>query len=234
MRMVKMLTVEPMQDDVGDDELRLLGRITAGVAHDFNNYMSAITTLIALIEASPNDTRLLATARMGIDQARRLAGSLVSYVRGESPAFETVDFGALVHRTLAVVQRSISPALLVHADIAPDLPSVRGAASELEQLVLNLVLNAADAMPRGGVITVRVQPTGAAMVSVEVSDTGSGLPAEVLVTSDGRTASTKPGQRAGLGLGIARRVIAHHRGCFKLMPRTDRAGTIVSAVLPTS
>lgn len=231
--MVKMLTMEPMQDDVADDELRLLGRITAGVAHDFNNYLCAISALLALLERSPTDTRLLETARVSIDQARRLTGSLVGYVCGESPAFGPVDLGALVDRTLVLVERSISPAILVHADIAADLPSVRGAASELEQLVLNLVLNAADAMPRGGVITVRVQRTGAALVRVEVSDTGSGMPAEALSASGVRTASTRPGRRAGLGLGIARRVVEHHRGSLKLAARTDRAGAVAWAVLPT-
>jgi signal transduction histidine kinase len=227
-------TTEPLVDDLADDELRLLGRITAGVSHDLNNYLSSAAALFALLEAAPGNPSLISRARIALDQARRLTISLASYVRGEPPVFEPLDLGALVKRTLKLVERSISPAIAMHVTIFPDVPVVHGVVSELEQMILNLALNAADAMPRGGAIAVRVQPAGAAMVSVEIVDTGIGLPDAVPVPADGRTASTKPGRRTGLGLGIVRRVIAHHGGSIKLSPRADGAGTVAWVVLPTS
>jgi signal transduction histidine kinase len=216
-----------------DDELRLLGRITAGVAHDLSNYLGAMHAVFALLETAPGDAGLRTRLGGAIDQALRLTRSLVGHVRGESPRLGPVDLGAIVDRTMALIAPMISTSITVRVDIASPLPMVRGAAVELEQLVLNLVLNAADAMPGGGELAVRVQPTGIAAVYLEVADTGIGIPPEALVTSGGRTASAKSGQRTGLGLGIVRRVVDHHGGSIRFAPRLDRSGSIVWALLPT-
>jgi signal transduction histidine kinase len=223
----------PELDDVLDDELRLLGRITAGVAHDLANYLSAMEVALSMLEAKPGDPVLCGRLRASIEQARRITSSLVGHVRGEPPAFDPVDLGAIVDRTVALVSVLIPSAIEVTVDIAAPLPRVRGAAVELEQLVLNLVLNAVDAMPTGGELVIRVQPTGIAAIYLEVSDTGAGMPAGALLTTDGGTPSTKPGQRMGLGLGIVRRVVERHGGSIRFAPRLDRSGTIVWALLPT-
>jgi signal transduction histidine kinase len=217
---------------VGDDELRLLGRITAGVAHDLNNYLGATSALLALLETAPADPELIARARSSVDQAQRLTGSLVSYARGSSPGFEAVDLAAIVDRTLALVAPLIARSVEVRTDMALRLPAVWGSPAELEQLVLNLVLNAADAMPRGGELTVRVHPGTAAVVCLEVSDTGAGMAIDAMGGSDGLSVSTKPGRRAGLGLGIVRRVVERHGGSIRFAPRLDRSGSIVWALLP--
>jgi signal transduction histidine kinase len=223
---------KPAPDDARDDELQLLGRIGAGVAHDLNNYLGAAAAVLAVLSTTTTDPELFARARAAIDQALRLTGSLASYVRGVPPRFELVDLGAIVDRTLALVAPVIPAAITVRVDIATQLVPIRGTAAELEQLVLNLVLNAADAMPDGGELRVRVQPTGGAAVYLEVADTGPGMPDEARVSRDGRSASTKPGRRTGLGLGIVRRVIERHRGSIKFAPRIDRSGTIVWVLLP--
>jgi signal transduction histidine kinase len=221
-------------DGGADDALRLLGRITAGVAHDLGNYLSALTAVIALLEGARIDPALVARARSSVDHARRLAVSLVGHARGESPAFEPVDLGAIVDRMLALLAHVLPPGIAVRAHIAALVPPVRGAAVELEQLVLNLVLNAADAMPGGGELIVRVQPTGTPAVYLEVSDTGHGMPPEARAADGGPAASSQPGRRTGLGLGIVRRVIDRHGGSIRFAPRVDRTGTIVWALLPTA
>jgi signal transduction histidine kinase len=217
-----------------DDPLRLLGRITAGVAHDLGNYLSALAAVVALIDSAGADPALVARAAGLVDRAGRITRSLVGYARGEAPAFNPVDLGPLVDRMLAVVAPVLPAGIAVRADIAALVPPVRGAAVELEQLVLNLVLNAADAMPGGGELTVRVQPTGTAAVYLEVSDTGGGMPPEPRAADGGLPAPTRHGQRAGLGLGIVRRVIARHGGSIRFAPRVDRTGTIAWALLPTA
>jgi signal transduction histidine kinase len=218
--------------DASEDPLRLLGRITAGVAHDLGNYLSALAAVVALLDNARAAPALVARARELVDHAGRLTGSLVGYARGEPPALEPVDLGAIVDRMLALLAHVLPSSIAVRADIAALVPPVRGAAAELEQLVLNLALNAADAMPGGGELIVRVQPTGTAAVYLEVSDTGRGLPAEARAADGGPAASSKPGQRTGLGLGIVRRVIDRHGGTIRFAPRVDRTGTIAWALLP--
>jgi signal transduction histidine kinase len=214
-----------------EDELHLLGRMAAGVAHDLNNYLGVIHTTLTLLEHSPGERDLFTGAFDGIAQAARLTSTLLSYVRGHEPVFERVELGLLVRRTLALIERTLPPRVELRVDIAPGLPPIRGVAAELEQLVLNLVLNAADAMPYGGDLTVRVLPTGAA-VYIEVSDTGTGLTVELPVTGDIATVSTKPGRRVGLGLGIVQRVVDRHAGALAIAPRRECPGTVAIIFLP--
>jgi two-component system NtrC family sensor kinase len=217
-----------------DDPLRLLGRITAGVAHDLGNYLSALAAVVALMDSAGADPVLVTRAADLVDHAGGITRSLIGYARGEAPAFEPVDLGPLVDRMLALLANVLPAGITVRVDIAALVPPVRGAAVELEQLVLNLVLNAADAMPGGGELTVRVQPTGTAAVYLEVSDTGRGMPPESRAADGGPAAPSERGRRAGLGLGIVRRVIARHGGSIWFAPRVDRTGTIAWALLPTA
>jgi signal transduction histidine kinase len=217
-----------------DDPVRLLGRITAGVAHDLGNYLSALAAVVALMDNAGADPALVARAAALVDHAGRITRSLVGYARGDAPAFEPVDLASVVDRMLALLASVLPAGIAVRTDIAALVPPVRGAALELEQLVLNLVLNAADAMPGGGELTVRVQPTGTAAVYLEVSDTGHGLPPEPRAADGGPVAPSQRGHRVGLGLGIVRRVIARHGGSIRFAPRVDRTGTIAWALLPTA
>ena len=215
-----------------DEELRLIGRMAAGVAHDLNNYLGVIHATLTLIEHTPGDRDLFTSAFDGIAQAARLTSTLLSYVRGNEPTFERIDLGPLVRRTLSLVQRTLPPRVELRVDISAGLRPVLGSATELEQLVLNLVLNAADAMPYGGDLTVRVLPTGGAAIYIEVADTGTGLAVEPPSGRDIGTVSTKPGRRIGLGLGIVQRVVDRHAGALAIAPRRECPGTVAIIFLP--
>lgn len=215
-----------------DDELRLIGRMAAGVAHDLNNYLGVIHATLSLLEHAPRDRDLFTGAFDGVAQAARLTSTLLSYVRGSEPSFERVDLGPLVRRTLALVERTLPSRVELRVDIAAGVRPVRGIATDLEQLVLNLVLNAADAMPFGGDLTVRVLPTDGAAVYIEVADTGTGLAVEPPAGSAIATVSTKPGRRIGLGLGIVQRVVDRHAGALAIAPRRECPGTVAIIFLP--
>lgn len=171
------------------DPLRLLGRLAAGTTHDFNNYLTVIGATLALHERTA-DARLLAEARLAVDSATRLTATLMAYAQGRSPEPELVSLAAVVRTALAVARSSLPPHLEIELALGDQL--VRGVASELEQLVLNLVLDAADAMPAGGHLLVRV----AGAVTLEVSHDGA------------------PGRRT-LGLAIVRAVAARHRAILR-------------------
>ena len=132
-------------DELLDDSFRLLGRMTAGVAHDLNNYLTVLRVSIDLLEQRGSDRLLWERAREAIESAIDLNRNLLEYARGAKPEPRAVDLSALVQRVLGLVQRLITPSIVVVVDEAGDLPPVRGVAPELEQLVLNLILNACDA-----------------------------------------------------------------------------------------
>lgn len=204
------------------DELAMLGRITAGVTHDLNNYLTALAGDLSLLARNPHDHDLITQAIESTDAMARLTGTLLQYVRGEAPPFQLVDPGLLVRRVLRILGRSVPANITLDVDVSDKAKRIHGAAAELEQMLANLVLNAVDAMPDGGTLRIRVQPTSSEAVLIEVADDGAGAPGP----------TTKPGRRMGLGLGIVRRVVERHAGTLRMSPREPR-GTVATIFLPT-
>jgi signal transduction histidine kinase len=198
---------------------RLLGRMTANVVHDVNNYLGAAElALVCLRTDEKVNEKVIEQLRSSLDSAARLNRMLLSYARGIAPSPTSIDFGAIVHSMLGVAERLKPASVTFRAEIADDLPMVPGIIVELEQLVLNLLVNAIDAMPSGGTITVTVKTaTQPRAIVLRVADAGAGMPAQ---TSGG-----------GLGLGIVHSVVERHRGTVRFATQ-DLGGTVVTVVLP--
>lgn len=197
---------------------RLLGRITAGVVHDMNNYLGVLEVMLTLLRRHPDDPQLWDQARSALDAMARLTARLLGHVRGVVPEPERLDLGEIVRETLAVAQRLVPSSVNTVANIAENSQPILGFRSELEQLVLNLVVNALDAMPKGGELEVSVQSMAGNATLLVVADRGVGMPADRAT--------------GGLGLGIVHAVVDHHRGALRIAPRPD-GGTIVTIALPT-
>jgi signal transduction histidine kinase len=213
-----------------DDRYALLGRMTTGVAHDLNNYLTVVDVALALMQrpADPMQRLELERARYAMDASIRLIRTLLEYARGGTAETTDVDLGAVVQRVLEVVARLISYEVVVIVDVDSDTPLISGVASELEQLVLNLVLNARDAMPNGGTLHLVLRTESPSKVALEVSDTGEGLDAAAADAIGTTTPSKKPGRNGrGLGLGIVRSVVDRHGAELKIAPRTG-GGTRVT------
>jgi signal transduction histidine kinase len=200
------------------DTLRLLGRMTAGTVHDLNNYLAAAEGCVALLTRHPDDPSLWTQLRAALGAMARINGTLLGYARGVTPSPSSIDLGSVVRETLAVCGRLIPSNVRLTMDIMEGLRPVRGVASELEQLVLNLVINACDAMPDGGALHVAVTRTAAAAVLLRVADSGSGL-------------DTRSRDRGGLGLSIVHAVVERHAGAVQFASRPG-GGTVVDVVLP--
>lgn len=210
---------------------RLLGRMTAGVVHDLNNYLAVLDGSLELMNRHPEDLKeLYPPIRTMVDQIQDLIANLLAYARGGTPPMEALDLGEVVREALVIGKRMIPTNVMQTIEIADGLRSVQGVRAELQQLILNLVINACDAMPCGGVLHIAVKGATPRAVMLEISDSGNGTPME---PSGGRTTSTKPGRNGiGLGLGIVHGVIAHHNGALRILQRPG-GGTLVAVMLPT-
>jgi signal transduction histidine kinase len=213
----------------------LIGRLAAGVAHDINNYLSAATVSLQFAEHAdmpPEAREELARARAAFASIAQLTNNLTLYARGGSPAPSTIDLAELVHSTLDTFHHVIPRDVQVTIDSEVGLPPVDGVRAELEQLVLNLVINACDAMPWGGKLWALVDHGGPGELRLEISDTGSGVIEEAATATGVTTPSGRSGaRRAGLGLGVVRSVVARHHGTLRIGRRTT-GGTSVVVVLP--
>ena len=211
------------------DPFRLLGRMTAGIAHDLNNYLAVLSVSLDMIERRDPDPNLWLQARNALDAASAMTRNLIAYARGGSPLPGNIDLGAVVRRTVGLVAAVVPMGVLISLDLDDDVPAVRGVGSELEQVVLNLVLNACDAMPNGGEVRVAVRGRDDGKVVLEVADTGHGLPADVNFAAGTLTPSSKRAG-GGLGLGIVRSVVERHHAELLISPRHG-GGTVVTVTL---
>ena len=158
--------------------------------------------------------QLLAGVRASVERASRMTESVLAFVRNEPPRLELLDLGLVVRSALARVLPSLPPTIAVRSEIAEHAPAIYGSHGELELLVLSLALDAVDAMPDGGMLGVRVQPTGAAAVFLEVSHRGS--------SHDG-----------GGELDLAHRIVERHAGSIRRAPR-ELGYIAVTVLLPTA
>ncbi len=216
--------------------LESLGRLASGVAHDMNNVLAAIQASAELLQAHQPEggalARSLGLILMATGRGRDLVRGLTTFARkGLSEAPEDLDLNELVREEAALLERTLLMRVKVTVDLAPDLPQIRGARSSLGSALMNLCVNAVDAMPGGGVLTLSTRAhEGWAAVTVE--DTGDGMPPEVLARATEPFFTTKPvGKGTGLGLATVRGVIEAHGGHLDLESVVGR-GTRITLRFP--
>ena len=199
-------------------KMEAIGQITAGVAHDFNNLLTAIGGNLQLIHdtagADGPIRRYVAAAERASDRGAKLVASMLGFARPAGAAGATVRMNALLLDFLPLLQRAAAPCRL-ETRLAADLPGCAVEAAQFQSAVLNLVINARDASPAGGSVTVRTEAAGLAaaelpadgtaepgwFVSVSVADTGAGMTEAVRLRAFEPFFTTKPpGKGSGLGL----------------------------------
>jgi two-component system cell cycle sensor histidine kinase/response regulator CckA len=203
--------------------LQVLGRLAAGVAHDFNNVLMAIlgnADAILRNPAVPEQAREdAAEIRKAGERGARLAQQVLRYGAPGCDSEEDLDVSEVVRESERMLRRLAGSAVKLELTLAPALPRVRADRSRVEQVVLNLVLNARDAMPDGGHVLVGTSPLwiGAAdaerlglppggYVSLWVEDEGVGMEGEVLQHAFEPFFTTKPRGGTGLGLSTVHRI----------------------------
>jgi PAS domain S-box-containing protein len=202
-------------------KMEAVGQLTGGIAHDFNNLLTPIMGGLELIAGKVEDPRLKRIAETGLESARRgakLTGQLLAFSRIQRIEMAPVAVNRLIEQMLTLLRHTIGGGIKVETRLSPQ--SLHGLcdANQLENAILNLAINARDAMPDGGTLTLSTDRINeesdpalmpGAFVRITVADTGHGMSPEVLERATEPFYSTKPlGKGTGLGLaqvyGIAR------------------------------
>ena len=205
---------------VQTDKLSSIGLLAAGVAHEVNTPLAVISTyaqmLAKQISGDEQKTRLLEKIAKQTFRASEIVNSLLNFSRTSQSDFDEVDLNRVIRETLSLIEHQLQKAGIgVELRLADPLRPMRGNAGKMQQVFLNLFLNAKDAMERGGMLTVRTSG-GEATVLVEVEDTGKGMDPEDLSRIFDPFFTTKPAKKGtGLGLAVTYGIVREHGGSIE-------------------
>jgi len=221
------------------EKMDAIGQLAGGIAHDFNNVLMAIlSNCRSLIEQLPSDQRpyqQVSLIQAAAEHASQMTRQLLAFGRDDPEQPIALDLAGHIQRTTTMLAHLISDNVAVVTSIAPDLQAVLGRSSEVEQVIMNLVVNARDAMPNGGTVTLSAcNVPGAGEVLLTVADTGEGMDETTRAHMFEPFFTTK-GVGAGTGLGLATvyAVVARSRGRIHVASELGR-GTTFSIWLPST
>ncbi|MCU0626128.1 MAG: ATP-binding protein, partial [Gemmatimonadaceae bacterium] len=232
--------------------LDTVGRLAGGIAHDFNNLLTAILGSVSMARETLPVTHEaqsdLGDVQLAAERAAQLTRQLLAFARRHPVQQESIDVGERVAVMERMLMRLVGPNVQLRMQLAESLWPVRADATQLEQVVVNLVVNARDAMPNGGTLMLRTanrvvdaresaslfpRPLAAGdYVEIIVRDTGTGMDAETLTHAFEPFFTTKPvGQGTGLGLAMCYGIIRQQNGVIWLESEPGR-GTTVHILFP--
>ncbi|MDP2895523.1 MAG: PAS domain S-box protein [bacterium] len=233
-------------------KMEALGTLAAGIAHDFNNLLTAIYGNVQLVleeipEADPLQMNLSRIKDASV-QATALVRKLMLFCSSQPTVFTTRDINKVVSDMMKMLERIIGEDVVVHVAPEPNVWSVRADAAKLEQVLMNLAINARDAMPKGGDLTVKTENVVIGkrdmeghsearegnFVCLSVRDTGVGMSPEILSRIFEPFFTTKRvGRGTGLGLSVAHGIVKEHKGWIAVESSPGNGATF-RIYLPTS
>jgi PAS domain S-box-containing protein len=228
-------------------KLEAIGQLTGGVAHDFNNLLAVVIGSLELLRKRlPSDQQvgsLLDNAMHAAQRGASLTQRMLAFARRQDLQMTPVDVGRLINGMVDMLQRALGPSVMIETEIPQALPNVRTDANQLETALLNLAVNARDAMPEGGRLTISVREEGSAADSnsdtsrflcLSVADEGEGMDAETVAEAVEPFFTTKGvGKGTGLGLSMVQGFAEQSGGRLTLTSRRDE-GTLVEIWLPVA
>ena len=228
-------------------KMEAMGQLTGGVAHDFNNLLTAVSGSLALLEPRISDDkslRLLHTAQRGASQGAKLTESLLAFARKQRLNPIPADLNSIIVEMTEMLRRSIGPTVEIRHALTSELWPVLVDTGQIETTLLNVALNARDAVPGGGMVLIETanirgtsqelpeEVSGQDCVLVSVRDTGTGMSPEVLERAFEPFFTTKEvGKGTGLGLSMVFGVVRQSGGTVRIHSRL-REGTTVQIYLP--
>jgi PAS domain S-box-containing protein len=210
--------------------LENIGVLAAGIAHDLNNILVPIMCSASILRenlSSADDLRVIDTLEKSTQRGADLVRQILGFARGSPGEFQRLDVGRLVADIVAIIAETFPKALKLRHLVAPDIWPAQGNPTQVHQVLLNLCVNARDAMPHGGTLRITAInrllgdveaariPGGrpGAWLLIEVSDTGTGIPPDILEKIWTPFFTTKAeGDGTGLGLSTVRGILYKHNG----------------------
>jgi len=227
------------------EKMASIGKMAAVVAHEINNPLSGILTYAKLLRKwldrgeteGEKHQEAMQCLELIAGESRRcgdLVKNLLTFSRTSPMNVETTDLNAVVDRCVRLVQHQLElTGIQLQQDLAQDLPRVQCDPAQIEQVLLALIMNAIDAMPRGGNLWLRTrlrEPSDT--VEIQVRDDGAGIPPEILPQIFEPFLTTKEsGHGVGLGLAISHGIIERHHGHIEVQSETNK-GTTFTITLP--
>jgi signal transduction histidine kinase len=230
-------------------KMEALGQLTGGVAHNFNNFLQIISSNLELMRlmignGNPQFDARIEAASIGVERAAKLAAHLMAFARRQPLQSTVIDVQRVMHLMAELLKYALGDLIVLQMQIDEGLWNVTVDPGQLENAILNLAINARDAMNGRGNIDIRLRNMPAAALAdhpaaagrdhvlIEIRDNGCGMPAEVLERVFDPFFTTKPlGQGTGLGLSMAYGFVKQSEG-FMDMDSTEGIGTTVRIFLP--
>lgn len=217
-------------------KLESVGRLASGVAHDMNNVLAAImglaTVLRDRLEGDALGVGHLDLILNSADRGRALVRGLTAFARAQLEDAVPLDFNALIRQEAELLRQTTFRKVDLELDLEESLPPVMGEASALGNVLMNLCVNAVDAMPEGGKLTFRSRENPKGFVEISIVDTGQGMSPQVLARAMDPFFTTKPpGKGTGLGLSIVFGAMKAHGGTVGIQS-AEGTGTAVLLRFP--
>jgi PAS domain S-box-containing protein len=226
-------------------KLEAMGQLTGGIAHDFNNLLTPIIANLDLLQKRTDnlrDRRLIDLALKSADSAQILVQRLLAFARRQALQPARVEVAALVEGLADMIGRTLGPRIRIALQLSPDLAPVLADPNQLEMAILNLSVNARDAMPLGGTLAIKAENdivaseseglAPGAYVRLSIVDTGVGMDEQTCARAVEPFFSTKGvGKGTGLGLSMVDGLASQMGGAFRLSSAPDQ-GTTATLWLP--
>jgi signal transduction histidine kinase/CheY-like chemotaxis protein len=217
------------------NKMEAVGQLTGGIAHDFNNLLQAISGNLELIALAPDKpekvARWASNAAQATERGTKLTGQLLTFSRRQRLEAKTVNVAGLIDGMTELLRNSVGPTVDLAVEADADVGAVCSDPTQLELAILNLAINARDAMPSGGLLEVKAERRGD-RVAIVITDHGVGMPPEVVERALEPFFTTKgPGRGTGLGLSMAYGVAIAAGGDLVIDSKVG-AGTTVTMLLP--
>jgi signal transduction histidine kinase/ActR/RegA family two-component response regulator len=228
-----------------NQKLEAIGQLTGGIAHDFNNLLGAVLGNLELLHSRLSDPKLLRfveNALQAVNRGARLTAQLLAFSRQRAVSLQPVDINALVKGLDELLSHTLGGGIVVKTALAPNLPPAQADSNQLELAILNLAINASDAMQHAGTLTIhtrllaRVLPgdpqRAAPAIAIAVTDTGCGMPPDILDRVFEPFFTTKEiGKGTGLGLSQVQETVRQSGGLVEIASQPGQ-GTTVTILLP--